>query len=896
MRRYHVTDVKDEHGNVVGKSKTRRPCCPKCGNFVTLKASDQALKCRAIIGKTTRADGAPEDIRCGEPLYQKSRLHRWPLADYIAKQAKGRFQTLICDEVHKSKGGDTDIGRAFHQLTLATKYTINLTGTLFGGKSTDLFYLLYRLMPAVRAKFGFRDATRWAETYGRLEHTLVQDDDDDSTRHFSGRKKVVAESVKEKPGISPRIYQLLLQTTIFLQIQDLGYKLPPYEEQVVTLDMSATQQAQYEWLDKTLYDTIIGGLKSFSAVDMKISRQLLSVWLTETLYQPNAGFRSRPILWVPPHPKGTKKEHEPWLLGEPVSADYGYTTADDDRAIAAGAKPLPLPPGDRRGFISLGEQWEKYNAHYMHLYPTCQVDELLPKEEWLVQFCVQEKQANRKTIVGVQQTAKRDIQPRLLSILGAHGIRAAVLPDELAPEKREAWIAQRAPGIDVLLTNPKKVETGLDLIAFANLIVYELPTSLFTLAQFVRRVWRLGQTQAVRTYYLIYRDTMEHRMLGLVAQKVMAAALLYGDNASTAMSAEAETDDLLAELAKAALNQLPIETGIRAIMAPTMQQDATVEVLDDVDAAELAADFDAEEQAADQVAEPDEPAVAIGMSEAAQDAEYTVPWWQQWQNLAQAAAKPAKRSKRAAAPTPPASWTSSPWPCSPRRRRPNPPHPPARTTPRWWIRARSPVSSSRPCCSEPMPGPPPGSLPRKGQLHHASVRPARAQARHPLLRRQEPQAGLHPDRTQRQPRPWPGCGRRRHPAQVLEDRGVGADDRPHDRPGPAGHHDRHAAPAPQSQGRQASQGDKAGKTGKTNNNQVGAPAKPSKHEKQNQELAATHAKLAPAAQAPTAVTTVTPAATTNSTFDPRSLGSDRSAKVPVLTPTTPRTNSHRRQS
>ena len=56
-----------------------------------------------------RANGAPEDIRCGEPLYQKSRLRRWPLADYIAKQAKGHFQTLICDEVHKSKGGDTDI-------------------------------------------------------------------------------------------------------------------------------------------------------------------------------------------------------------------------------------------------------------------------------------------------------------------------------------------------------------------------------------------------------------------------------------------------------------------------------------------------------------------------------------------------------------------------------------------------------------------------------------------------------------------------------------------------------------------------------------------------------------------------------------------------------------------
>ena len=91
-------------------------------------------------------------------------------------------------------------------------------------------------------------------------------------------------------------------------------------------------------------------------------------------------------------------------------------------------------------------------------------------------------------------------------------------------------------------------------------------------------------------------------------------------------------------------------------------------------------------------------------------------------------------------------------------------------------------------------------------------------------------------------------------------------------------------PPPKAKAAKPAKEKKAGKTDKT---KATRPAKPSKHEKQNQELAATHAKLAPAAQAPTAVTTVTPAATTDSTFDPRSLGSDRAAKVPVLTPTTP---------
>jgi hypothetical protein len=95
---------------------------------------------------------------------------------------------------------------------------------------------------------------------------------------------------------------------------------------------------------------------------------------------------------------------------------------------------------------------------------------------------------------------------------------------------------------------------------------------------------------------------MEHRMLGLMAQKVMAAALLYGDNASSAMSAETDEEDLLAALAKAALNKLPIASGIEAVLAPTMQQDESIEMVDDVDTADLAAMFDAEEREDEQAA------------------------------------------------------------------------------------------------------------------------------------------------------------------------------------------------------------------------------------------------------------------------------------------------------
>ena len=658
-RRIHSIPNLDEHGNVLSVRHKLRPCCPKCGNFVTLRGDDQAVKCSAVMRKITRPDGSIKDILCNEPLYQKTRYHRWQLADLIHKQFPGFFKTLICDEVHKAKGKDTDIARAFHQLTMATRYTINLTGTLFGGKSKDLFFMLYRLMKEVRANFDFNGETKWSEVYGRLERTLVHTKkEDDRTRHQSGAK-VKALDATEKPGISPRIYQLLLKTTIMLRIQDLGYKLPPYQETVVTLDMSEMQKAQYDWFESELYGEIMDGLTSFDSDLMKRANQLLSVWLTEARLRPNAGFRSQPIVWVPPHDKGEKGQHEPWLIPEGTSEGYGYSEADDEEAIANGVIAIPLPPGDRRGHIVVDENIEGDGDEAMLLYPVCKPDELLPKEEWLLQFCLHEKQQGRKTIVGIEQTAVRDIQPRIVSILARHGIKAVVLPDELKNTKREAWIAQRAPFIDVLITNPRKVETGLDLIQFANLVVYELTTSLFTLAQFVKRVWRLGQTQPVKTYYLVYRDTMEHRMLGLMAQKVMAAALLYGDNASSAMSAETDEEDLLAALAKAALNKLPITSGIEAVLASMMQQDESIEMVDDVDAADLAAMFDAEEREDEQAAfddigadekesGPKNPPI-IGFND--DDDDGRAPQWWTWQDLAKLAS-PKKKKKPAAADQP----------------------------------------------------------------------------------------------------------------------------------------------------------------------------------------------------------------------------------------------------
>ena len=70
-----------------------------------------------------------------------------------------------------------------------------------------------------------------------------------------------------------------------------------------------------------------------------------------------------------------------------------------------------------------------------------------------------------------------------------------------------------------ILSYPRLVETGLDLLDFPTMIFYEIENSLYTLMQAARRSWRLGQTRPVEVYWPYYRDTMEHRAVALIGKQ-----------------------------------------------------------------------------------------------------------------------------------------------------------------------------------------------------------------------------------------------------------------------------------------------------------------------------------------------------------------------------------------
>ncbi len=225
--------------------------CPDCGHPVAEVEGDQEY---ALVRDAEYFSRRKRKcFACGSPLYQTSARNgnapRFPLAEYIAKKLKGFFGLFVADEAHQMKGQSTDQGYALGALVRACDKTLLLTGTIYGGKSTSLFYLLHRLSPQVRAEFAWNDGQKWAEKYGVLERVTKTTESDSGYGVYSGRRRTTT-NVRELPGVSPELVTRLLDSAVFLGLADLGFPLPGYIEVPHAIEMAADQRKAYDALER----------------------------------------------------------------------------------------------------------------------------------------------------------------------------------------------------------------------------------------------------------------------------------------------------------------------------------------------------------------------------------------------------------------------------------------------------------------------------------------------------------------------------------------------------------------------------------------------------------------------------------------------------------------------
>ena len=185
--------------------------------------------------------------------------------------------------------------------------------------------------------------------------------------------------------------------------------------------------------------------------------------------------------------------------------------------------------------------------------PPLSEEKLYPKEKALVDLVAAERMEGRRVLVYVTHTGTRDITGRMDDILTRHGFRVAVMKaDAVAPDRREAWVADRVKqGIDVLICHPRLVQTGLDLIDFPTIVWDETDYSVYVVRQASRRSWRIGQTRPVKVVFMSYRNTLQADALKLVAKKMQSSLAVEGELPEDGLAAYGDDgDDMMMALAR----------------------------------------------------------------------------------------------------------------------------------------------------------------------------------------------------------------------------------------------------------------------------------------------------------------------------------------------------------
>ena len=161
-------------------------------------------------------------------------------------------------------------------------------------------------------------------------------------------------------------------------------------------------------------------------------------------------------------------------------------------------------------------------------------DIVLPKERAFVDLCTNHANNNEQTWIYTLLTKKHSPMERLEQALSNAGLRVGILRDtDASPREREEYINKVGRSVDVMISHPGLVATGLDLFNytrgnhnFNNLAFFQTGYDLFTVRQAARRAWRIGQERDCTVTYAYYRDTMQATAMLLMSRKMLAALQL----------------------------------------------------------------------------------------------------------------------------------------------------------------------------------------------------------------------------------------------------------------------------------------------------------------------------------------------------------------------------------
>jgi hypothetical protein len=384
---------------------------------------------------------------------------------------QGYFGLLVVDEGHEYKNEGSAQGQAMGVLARKCQKTLLLTGTLMGGYADDLFHLLWRLHPKMMMSDGFcynaRRSLGGAAMAFMREHGVIKDiyKDCETTSHRTARGKNISHRTQKGPGFGPKGIMR------FVLPMTAFLKLKDIGGNVLPPYREHFIEIPMEEAQGQAYSTLSRALTSeLKDALRKGDKSLMGVVLNVLLAWPDCCFRDEKVV----HP------HKRYQL-----AFVPRVFADTD---------------------------------------------ISPKEAELIALCKREKSRGRRVLVYTVYTGTRDTTARLKSLLSQQGLKVAVLRASVDAVKREDWLFDQVDkGVDVLITNPELVKTGLDMLEFPTIVYMQSGYNVYTLQQASRRSWRIGQKQEVDVYFFGYAGSAQIACLELMAKKIAVSQSTSGD-------------------------------------------------------------------------------------------------------------------------------------------------------------------------------------------------------------------------------------------------------------------------------------------------------------------------------------------------------------------------------
>jgi len=488
------------HAYNVGRSGRHVGCVISPDTGVPVSTADDQLRrgdfrkvrLSEIIGGESTSNGTLSKSRCAlySPLWQAdgSRIRRVAPLDFIGRYMENWFDYALCDEAHQLAGA-TAQGNGLGTLASCADRIAILTGTLLGGYADDIYNILFRLEPGRMIEHGHAWGPSGIRSFAELYGVLEKVTTIEPAENACSKARL-SQQVKRRPGASPLLFgQHLMGLGAFVSLEDISNELPAYNEDVIGVPMDEALRSAYQKLE----EDIRNAMKEHHG-----NSSVLSTGLNALLLYPDRPFGLGDLIGYELDPETQTREK--FVIAE---------TQDLDEAI--------VQAKERRLIVEI--KAELAHGNRCHVYAV--------------------------------YTRKRDVTKRLERILSSEGIRTAILTSDVATDKREAWFAKRIQeGVQVTISHPKLIETGIDLISHNCLIFYQTGYSLHTLRQASRRSWRIGQRRPVRVIYLHYEDTMQSSCLRLMGKKLLVSLAMEGKFASEGLQSIEADDDILTAMAR----------------------------------------------------------------------------------------------------------------------------------------------------------------------------------------------------------------------------------------------------------------------------------------------------------------------------------------------------------